>query len=148
MDVTRAGDIVTELMVRYSFQVLAALAIFGAGVLCARIVGRFVERWIARTALELHLQRLVVRACKVLVLLFTVVLALDKFGVQVTALELQGAARRRLETEHELGRGGLAATGLAHQPERLARRDGEGDAVHRADHLLGLVEQSPPRCFG
>ena len=86
MDVTRVGDIVTELLVRYSFQVLAALAIFGAGLLCARFVGQFVARSLARTGLELHLQRLAVRACKVLVLLFTVILALDKFGVQVTAL--------------------------------------------------------------
>ncbi len=86
MDVTRVGDIVTDLLVRYSFQVLAALAIFGVGLLCARVVGRFVERSLARTGLELHLQRLVVRASKVLVLLFTVILALDKFGVQVTAL--------------------------------------------------------------
>jgi small conductance mechanosensitive channel len=86
MDVTRVGDIVTDLLVRYSFQVLAALAIFGIGVLCARIVGRLIARWLERTAIELHLQRLLVRIGKALVLLFTLILALDKFGVQVTAL--------------------------------------------------------------
>jgi len=86
MDVSRVGDIVTDLLVRYSFQVLAALAIFGVGLLCARVVGRLIARSLARTAIELHLQRLLVRIGKVLVLLFTVIIALDKFGVQVTAL--------------------------------------------------------------
>ena len=86
MDVTRVGDIVTDLLVRYSFQVLAALAIFGIGVLCARLVGRLITRWLEHTAIELHLQRLLVRIGKTLVLLFTLILALDKFGVQVTAL--------------------------------------------------------------
>lgn len=68
------------------FHVLAALAILAAGFLCARVVGRFAERSLQKTALEKHLQHLLVRAVRILVLLFTVILALDKFGVQVTAL--------------------------------------------------------------
>jgi small conductance mechanosensitive channel len=82
-DITK---IVTDLLVRYSFQVLAALAILFLGLLCARIAGKFVERSLQRTSIELHLQRLIVRAGKALVLLFTAIVALDKFGVQVTAL--------------------------------------------------------------
>jgi len=77
---------VTDLLVRYSFQVLAALAILFLGMLLARLAGRFIERSLKRTSIEAHLQRLVVRAGKALVLLFTVIVALDKFGVQVTAL--------------------------------------------------------------
>jgi small conductance mechanosensitive channel len=49
-------------------------------------VGRLIARWLERTAIELHLQRLLVRIGKALVLLFTLILALDKFGVQVTSL--------------------------------------------------------------
>lgn len=86
MDPTEIIAIVTDLLVRYSFQVLAALAIFVAGVLCARMAGRVVERWLQRTPIEAHLQRLIVQAAKALVLVFTVILALDKFGIQVTAL--------------------------------------------------------------
>src|SRR5262245_36668740 len=78
--------IVTDLLVRYSFQVLAAVAIFVAGLLCARVAAGFVERWLKRTSIDLHLQTLMVRVVKVLVLLFTVILSLDKFGIQVTAL--------------------------------------------------------------
>ena len=86
MEIPDVTKIVTDLVVRYSFQVLAALAILFVGFLCARIAGRFIERWLQRSTIELHLQRLLVRAGKALVLLFTAILALDKFGVQVTAL--------------------------------------------------------------
>lgn len=78
--------IVVDLLVRYSFQVLAALAILFAGLLCARATGRFIQRSLAKTTIEAHLQRLLVRAGRGLVLLFTLVLALDKFGIQMTAL--------------------------------------------------------------
>jgi len=86
MDLDQIVQIVVDLSVRYSFQVLAAVAILGLGVICARVVGGFIERSLARTTIEVHLQRLLIRAAKVLVLLFTSILALDKFGVQVTAL--------------------------------------------------------------
>ncbi len=86
MEIPDVSKIVTDLLVRYSFQVAAAVAILFVGLLCARIVGGFIERSLRRTAIEAHLQRLLVRAGKALVLLFTAILALDKFGVQVTAL--------------------------------------------------------------
>lgn len=86
MEIPDVAKIVTDLLVRYSFQVLAAVAILFVGFLCARVVGRFIERSLGRTTIDLHLQRLLVRAGKALVLLFTAILALDKFGVQVTAL--------------------------------------------------------------
>lgn len=86
MDPSSVVNLVVDLSVRYSFQVLAALAILAVGVVCARLVGRLVERSLGKTALEKHLQHLLVRAAKILVLLFTAILALDKFGVQITAL--------------------------------------------------------------
>jgi small conductance mechanosensitive channel len=79
-------SIVTDLLVRYSFQVVAAIAILVAGLLCARLIGRVVERRLQQTSFEVHLQRLAVRAVKGLVLLFTLILSLEKFGVQVAAL--------------------------------------------------------------
>jgi len=86
MEIPDVLTIVTDLMVRYSFQVLAAMAILAAGLVLARVAARFVQRWLQRTTIELHLQSLMVRAVKVLVILFTVVLSLEKFGVQITAL--------------------------------------------------------------
>lgn len=78
--------IITDLLVRYSIPVLAALVILFLGLPLARMAGRFIERSLTRTGIEAHLQRLLVRAGKALVVLFTVIVALDKFGVQVTAL--------------------------------------------------------------
>jgi len=86
MEISDVTKIVTDLMVRYSFQVVAAVAILFVGLLCARIAGRFIEQSLRRSTIEAHLQRLLVKAAKALVLLFTAILALDKFGVQVTAL--------------------------------------------------------------
>ncbi len=79
-------DLVVDLLVRYSFQVIAAMAILVGGAIAARIVGGFIERSLAKTTLERHLQTLLVRAARIVILLFTAILALDKFGVQVTAL--------------------------------------------------------------
>jgi small conductance mechanosensitive channel len=86
MELPQVLNIVTDLLLRYSFQVLGAVAILVAGLLCARVAGRFIERSLQRTPLEPQLQRLLVRGGTGVVLLFTGVLALDKFGVQVTAL--------------------------------------------------------------
>lgn len=86
MEIPDVTKIVTDLLVRYSFQVIAAVAILSLGLFCGRVVGRFIERSLRRTRIEAHLQRLLVRAGKAVVLLFTAILALDKFGVQVTAL--------------------------------------------------------------
>jgi small conductance mechanosensitive channel len=86
MDPSAIVNIVDDLLVRYAFQILAALAILVAGLLCARWTGALIARSLRRTPIEAHLQRLLVRAGKALVLVFTIILALDKFGVQVTAL--------------------------------------------------------------
>ncbi len=86
MELPDVTKVVTDLLVRYSFQVLAALAILFLGLLLARMAGRFIERSLKRTSIEVHLQHLMVRAGKALVVLFTIIVALDKFGVQVTAL--------------------------------------------------------------
>ena len=40
MDPSNIANLVVDLSIRYSFQVLAALAILAAGFVCARIVGR------------------------------------------------------------------------------------------------------------
>ncbi len=86
MELPHVTSLITDLLVRYSFQVLAALAIFVAGLVCARAAGSVIAQWLRRTTIEAHLQQLLVRAGKAMVLLFTAIVALDKFGVQVTAL--------------------------------------------------------------
>jgi small conductance mechanosensitive channel len=70
----------------YGLRTFGALVILVIGFLCARIVGRFVDQSLRRTQLEAHLRLFLVRVAKGMILLFTGVLCLDKFGVQVTAL--------------------------------------------------------------
>lgn len=75
-----------DFCIRYGFQVLGALVILGAGVVLAWWVGRLAARWLEKKKLELPLRTLIVRGLRLLVIAFTVLMALDKFGVQVAPL--------------------------------------------------------------
>src|SRR5262245_56055290 len=81
-----AQQLVVDLAIRYGFQVLGALVILGAGVLLAWWAGRLTERPLERSALEPPMRKLCVRAVRILVLLFAVVVSLDKFGFQIAPL--------------------------------------------------------------
>ena len=75
-----------DLVVRYGFQVLGALIILVAGLVAARWLGAMAERRMARKAVEPPMRTLAVRALRFVVMLFALVLALDKFGFQVAPL--------------------------------------------------------------
>lgn len=79
-------DLVVDLAVRYGFQVLGALVILAAGLLLARWTGRVMERRLLRQDMEPPMRQLLVRALRVVVLLFALVVALDKFGFQIAPL--------------------------------------------------------------
>jgi small conductance mechanosensitive channel len=79
-------NLVLDLAVRYGFQVLGALVILGLGALVARWVGRLVDQRLERQRLEPPLRVLIVRVLRVVVMLFALVVALDKFGFQIAPL--------------------------------------------------------------
>ena len=81
-----AKDVTTDLLIRYGFQILGALVILGVGLLLARYVGNLIGRWLERRALEPPVRSLMVKTVRVVVLIFTLVVALDKFGFQVAPL--------------------------------------------------------------
>ena len=81
-----AKELMLDLAIRYGFQVLGALVVLGAGLLVAWWVGNLVARPLERWALEPPMRRLIVRTVRAMVLLFTVVVALDKFGFQIAPL--------------------------------------------------------------
>ena len=81
-----AKDLAIDLIIRYGFQVLGAIVILAIGVLLARWTGNMTQRWLDRQALEPPVRTLIVRTVRIVVLLFVLVLALDKFGVQVAPL--------------------------------------------------------------
>jgi small conductance mechanosensitive channel len=75
-----------DLVVRYGFQVLGALIILAVGLIVARWLGSVADRRMARKAVEPPMRTLAVRALRIVVMLFALVLALDKFGFQVAPL--------------------------------------------------------------
>ena len=81
-----AQDLIIDLAIRYGFQVVGALVILFLGLLAAWWVGNVVERPLIRMALEPPMRRLMVRVVRVVVLLFALVIALDKFGFQIAPL--------------------------------------------------------------
>ncbi len=81
-----AKQLIIDLAIRYGFQVLGAFVILGAGVLLAWWVGSLTDRPLQRWALEPPLRTLIVRVVRMVVLLFAVIVALDKFGFQIAPL--------------------------------------------------------------
>lgn len=81
-----AQALTIDLMVRYGFQVLGAIVILAIGLLFARWVGNLTQRWLELRAMEPPIRTLVVRTVRIVVLLMVLVVALDKFGVQIAPL--------------------------------------------------------------
>jgi small conductance mechanosensitive channel len=81
-----AKQLIVDLVIRYGFQVLGAFVILGAGLLLAWWVGSLTDRPLQRWALETPMRKLIVRVVRMTVLLFAVVVALDKFGFQIAPL--------------------------------------------------------------
>ena len=81
-----AKSLLLDLAIRYGFQVLGALVVVVAGVVLARWLGELAERRMARSAVDLPIRKLAVRALRLVVLLFALVVALDKFGFQIAPL--------------------------------------------------------------
>jgi small conductance mechanosensitive channel len=76
--------LLVDLAVRYGFQVLGAIVIVVAGVFIGRWVGALIGSQL--TQLEPPMKQLIVRATRVVVLLFAVVVAVDKLGFQIAPL--------------------------------------------------------------
>jgi small conductance mechanosensitive channel len=81
-----AWELVTDLSIRYGFQVLGAIVILIAGALVARWLGRLLDARLQRQAMEPPMRLLLVRVLRLVVLLFAVVAAIDKFGFQIAPL--------------------------------------------------------------
>jgi len=81
-----ARDLIVDLVVGYGFQVLGAIVILAAGIVLARWTGRIVERRLLRQDMEPPMRQLLIRTLRVVVMLFALVVALDKFGFQIAPL--------------------------------------------------------------
>src|SRR5262247_1135753 len=86
MNYFSAKDLTMDLAIRYGFQVVGALVILGIGLLLARWVGNVTDGWLQKRALEPPARRLMVRGVRIVVMVFALVVALDKFGFQIAPL--------------------------------------------------------------
>src|SRR5574341_1250314 len=75
-----------DLAIRDGFQLVGAIVILVVGVLIARWIGNLTQRSLERQAMEPPIRTLIVRTVRMVVLLMVVVVALDKFGVQIAPL--------------------------------------------------------------
>ncbi len=76
----------TDFGVRYGIQILGALVIILVGLKLSSYVGRVLEAWLTRKALDVSLRNLVVRITRGAILAMTVVVAAEKAGVPVASL--------------------------------------------------------------
>ncbi len=81
-----AKDITLDLIIRYGFQVLGAVIILALGALVARWIGNLSSQWLESRVKEPPMRLLMVRVIRICILLLALLLALDKFGFQVTPL--------------------------------------------------------------
>jgi len=82
----QAKQTIINFFVAYGIQIVGALVIVACGLIAARWLGNVVQRWLTRKELEPPVRSLIVRVVQLLVLAFTLVMALEKFGVNIAAL--------------------------------------------------------------
>src|SRR5262249_60961582 len=78
--------LIVDLAVRYGFEVLGAAGILVAGVVVGRWAGAVAAARLARQQLEPPMKQLIVRVARIVVLLFALVVAIDKLGFQIAPL--------------------------------------------------------------
>ena len=79
-------DLIVDLVVRYGFQVIGAIVILAVGALVSRWLGRLLHTRLERQEMEPPMRQLIVNALRLVVMLFALVVALDKFGFQIAPL--------------------------------------------------------------
>ena len=86
MNLDKARESAESFLVLYGFRIVGAVIILIIGALVATWAGRISRRWLEKHNLEPPIRMLIVRTVKLLVFALAVVLALDKFGVQIAPI--------------------------------------------------------------
>ncbi len=81
-----AMDTVTQYAVQYGMKAVVALGIFSAGMMASRWVGNLTQQSLERQTLEPPVRMLLVRIVKIVIVLFTGVIALEALGVPIAPL--------------------------------------------------------------
>lgn len=79
-------EVVMEYAMKYGLQALMVVGIVSVGLLLARWAGNLMQQALERQTLEPPVRMLLVRIVKIIVLLFTAVIALEALGVPIAPL--------------------------------------------------------------
>ncbi|HVU28245.1 MAG TPA: mechanosensitive ion channel domain-containing protein [Verrucomicrobiae bacterium] len=79
-------DKLIEYFIGHSGALLSALAVIVAGVIVARWLGKLIDTWLERKAMELPMRVLLVRIARLTIFALALVIALGTAGMDVTAL--------------------------------------------------------------
>jgi small conductance mechanosensitive channel len=79
-------DKLIEYVISHSGALVAALIVVVLGFIAARWIGKLLERWLERKAMELPMRKLLVRILRLLIFALALVIALGTAGMDVTAL--------------------------------------------------------------
>jgi len=79
-------DKIILFFVEHGIQILTAIVLFGIGMLIARWVGSILKRWLAKRAFDEPVSALIVKAVKLLIIVFVGIIALGQMGIQITPL--------------------------------------------------------------
>src|SRR5438552_4156274 len=77
---------IAEFFVKYGINIAGGIIILVAGWIVAQWVGRFAQRMLDRVEIEPPIRTLLVRALRLVLLAFTLVLVLEKFGVPIAPM--------------------------------------------------------------
>jgi len=96
-------DTLTQYAVQYGLQAAVALGIFIVGIMASRWAGDLAQQALERQTLEPPVRLLLVRVVKIVVMLFTAMIALQTLGVPIAPL-IAGvgvAGKRGAECNHQ-----------------------------------------------
>jgi small conductance mechanosensitive channel len=86
MNIDKAREAAESFLVLYGFRIVGAIIILVIGAVVATWAGKIARRWLEKHNLEPPIRVLIVRTVKLLVFALAIVLALDKFGVQIAPI--------------------------------------------------------------
>jgi small conductance mechanosensitive channel len=86
MQVEQWQNTIVNFFITYGFQIVGAFIILIVGAIVSRWLGKLTDKWLEKQKLEIPIRVLLARVVRLLVFGLACVLALDKFGVQITPL--------------------------------------------------------------
>lgn len=79
-------DISMDLLMQYGLQATSALLILAVGVLCSKWVGQYAHRMLGKFEMEPPVRLLLVRVVRGIIILLTLLVVLQQFGIQIFPL--------------------------------------------------------------